>query len=186
MKFKMSIPKKNVLLIPVIFCYFFGGVIELGSEPLKNGEKSLIVGKNVVNRWVNFVDSAEKSIYIATYKLTSKTALKALINAKKRGVKVRLILDGEAAQSSKSLAGKAGEAGIEVLTWKSDKNGKLHTKLYIIDETKAMFGSFNLTKSAETENYELFYICDEKAVVKEAMEAWESILKIARNSGNDQ
>lgn len=151
---------------------------------MKNSADSLKVGKNVIDSWTQAIDTAEKSIHIATYKLTSKTALKSLLNAKKRGVEIKLIFDEEAANLSKSLVRKAAESGLDVSFWSTQDEGKLHTKLYIIDEKKVIFGSFNLTKSAEDENFELFYITEDEEVLEDALNAWNLINSIVRKTGN--
>ena len=48
-----------------------------------------------IEKIVNLIDHSKKSIDVAMYSFTSRPLAQSLINAKKRGVKVRLLLDGE-------------------------------------------------------------------------------------------
>ena len=180
----MSIPTKKNVFVLLLSIFFCGEVTSAGSESMKSSTDSLAVGKNVIDLWAQSMDEAEKSIYIATYKLTSKTALKSLLEAKNRGVEIKLIFDEEEAISSKSLVGKAKTSGLNVSLWQTKNQGKLHAKLCIIDEKRVIFGSFNLTDSAEEENFELFYITEDQKVLEDAMNAWNIINSIVRKTGN--
>jgi len=118
-------------------------------------------------------------VHIAVYKLSSSSALNALIEAEKRGVEVKMIVDGEAAKKKKSLVFKAILAGIDVTVWPTDKRGELHTKYYVFDEKTAIIGSFNLSGSAEKSNTESFIFTDDQAVVQEMLEGWDELKRKA-------
>ncbi len=150
------------------------------SNPTDTGETqtendTLIAGENVIEAWSGWVEEARSTIHIAMYKLTSRTALKALIAARQRGVEVRLVLDGKAAADKASLAGEAASAGLDVVLWPSSLYGKLHTKLTILDRESVILGSFNLTESAEERNTEVLLYTRDKSVVKDSFSAWESL-----------
>ena len=149
--------------------------LSYGAEDNQIKGDSIIIGENVVDTWLKAVDDAEESIYIATYKLTSKSALKALVKAHKRNVEIKLILDGEAAGKKKSLAREAVRYGLEVTLWPSDTLGKLHTKLYIFDGRRVIIGSFNLTESAEKGNTELLFSAEDETIVQDCISAWISL-----------
>lgn len=80
----------------------------------------------------------------------------ALIGAKDRGVKVRGVLDSrQANQNWAASHGLKGAGGIEVLVaGNSGGLGKLHHKLMTIDDSLAIFGSFNYTGPANRLNDE--------------------------------
>lgn len=142
-----------------------------------------IVGKNVLKVWKEFVENAADSVYIIAYKLTSKEALKSLIEAKERGVNVKMVLDGSAALDRKSLAKQAIRSGLDVEFWPTKSNGKLHTKLSIFDKKFIVIGSFNLTESAELRNTEALFAVDDEQHVMYALETWMSIFRTAFNRG---
>ena len=139
----------------------------------------LRLGKNPIEVWSKSVAEAAESIWIATYKLKSQKALDALIKAQRRGVEVRLILDGKEAKHVESLAGEAIRAGLEVSYWPSDYLGELHAKFYLFDQRQVIFGSFNLTKSAEKSNVELLYSCEDAALVGEFVKQWHHLFDSA-------
>ena len=134
------------------------------------------VRKRILDVWCEHIADAEESVLVAAYKLTSEKAFNALFSAFKRGVKVRVILDQLAAESDISLAKKAIIEGLEIHFWPSRELGKLHTKLYIIDNRELIFGSFNLTKTAEKYNTETFFRSDDSKLLQEAVQAWKKIL----------
>lgn len=167
----------NILFI-LIFLFF--PISANGGEALRMNGDTLIVGKDIINAWLDLVDGAEETILIATYKFTSRTALNELIEAKERGVEVKMIFDGAAAAKKNSLVDKAINAGFEVRKWPSGEAGKMHVKLYIFDNRIMVSGSFNLTRSAETENTELMFRTDDKRALEDALAAWNSLYEIAR------
>lgn len=133
------------------------------------------IGTRVLEKWQTVISQAQEEILIATYKLTAPDALNALIEAHKRGVVVKLILDEKAARKAESLATEAESSGLDVVFWPTKERGKLHVKLTIVDRQQAMFGSFNLTESAEKHNVELFYLTSNETVVEQAVEQWDAL-----------
>lgn len=142
---------------------------------------TLICGSKVFDHWLEAVNHAKESIFIATYKFKSQSALEALLCASRRGVKVSLLIDSFAAKDANSLVGNAVREGIEVRLWRSTKLGKLHTKLYIFDETSVILGSFNLTESAADENTELLFYSRDNRIVEQSLKCWKSLFDAAEN-----
>ncbi|HDH57897.1 MAG TPA: hypothetical protein ENF16_04725 [Bacteroidetes bacterium] len=141
-------------------------------------DKKAVVGRNPISTWVQAVDEAEEAIWVVNYKLSSESALEALIAAQRRGVQVEIILDGKAARKGSSLAMPAKQEGLDVTLWPTGTLGKLHAKFTIFDSRKAIFGSFNLTDSAEKENTELFYCTADPNVVGDLLSAWQTLHKL--------
>lgn len=144
-----------------------------------NGNTVFHSGKNALDHWLNQMEGARETVHIAVYKLSSSTALNALLEAEKLGVEVKMIVDGEAAEKKSSLVFKARAAGIDITVWPSHKRGELHTKYYIFDGKSAIIGSFNLSKSAEKQNTESFIFTDDKAVVQAMLEGWDELKRKA-------
>ena len=101
---------------------------------------------------VEQLNAAKKSVLVQAYSFTSAPIAKALVDAKKRGVDVRVILDksqrGEAYSSATFLANEG------VLTYIDSDHKIAHNKVMIIDGRTVITGSFNFTKSAEDGNAE--------------------------------
>jgi phosphatidylserine/phosphatidylglycerophosphate/cardiolipin synthase-like enzyme len=100
---------------------------------------------------VTELDSAKKSIEVQAYSFTSAPIAKALVDAHKRGVQVRVII----AKSQETLHYSAATflaAGIPVHIDKAFRIA--HNKIMIIDKTDVITGSFNFTKAAAESNAE--------------------------------
>ena len=113
---------------------------------------------------------AQKSIYVQAYGLTSEVIKSQLIVASKRGVKVRMILDGSNFTKSKSVVGELRNAGIEVMRDKI--SGIAHNKVIVLDESRVITGSFNFTAAADKRNAENVLLIRDKQVAAEYLANW--------------
>lgn len=125
---------------------------------------------------IRLFDRANESIDVAVYSFTHADIADALVRAKERGVRVRVILESEQL-TSYSQYGKLKEAGIDV---KIDKNEYLmHNKFAVIDVSIVATGSFNYTVAADKRNDEnLVIIVDRSAAEKyegEFEEMWGGV-----------
>ncbi len=98
------------------------------------------------------LNSAEKSIELAMYQMTSRALSGALASAARRGVTVRVFLDGENAEEYYSKADFLKKNGVLVRTEKGD--GLMHNKFCVIDDKTVITGSYNWTVSADLKNDE--------------------------------
>lgn len=136
---------------------------------------------------IKSISSAQKSIKIAIYHLTSREITKALIDAKKRGVDVKIIADGEQAKDKFSKVLVLAKEGIDVkITDYSARKKrfltpKMHHKFMIVDSKYVMTGSFNFTASAEELNDEnCVFIYDSTEVVEKFEKEFERLWKISQ------
>jgi len=104
------------------------------------------------------IKKAEKSIKMEAFALADKTTIQNLIDAKERGVDVKVILDPNVpiafvnAKTSKILK----KAGISV-KWRKvnvDTREKLHAKLAVFDDKSTILGSCNFSKKGLEVNHE--------------------------------
>lgn len=95
---------------------------------------------------------AKKRIDIAVFFLTNKAVTKDLLDAHRRGVEVRVILDATAAQNGYTKHELLREVGIpvKVEVW----GGKMHMKSAAIDGRYVIAGSMNWTSAGEWDNDE--------------------------------
>lgn len=98
------------------------------------------------------LDKAKESIDMAAYSFTSFAIAEKLIDAKKRGVHVRIVLDSAQRTARGSVAHFLKQEGIAVHFNEAYKIQ--HNKYIIIDKKHVECGSFNYTKSAEKNNAE--------------------------------
>ena len=98
------------------------------------------------------IENARESIDVAMFFLTSHKITKALIRARQRGVKVRIILDATGADNKYSQHQYLRDNGVtlKVESW----GGKMHMKSALIDDRYLIVGSMNWTKAGTGKNDE--------------------------------
>lgn len=118
------------------------GNIEVAFSP-NNGVTTVVV---------KAIGEAQHTLLVSAYSFTSKDIAEALLDAKKRGVVVKIILDksqvSQKYSSSTFFSNQGFDLRIDV------KHAIYHDKVMIIDDKTVITGSFNFTKAAETKNAE--------------------------------
>lgn len=116
------------------------------------------LGENV---YINMISNAKSSVYISTpYFVVDDEMLRAITNAAKGGIDVKIILPGIpdkkiVNQVTKSYYQRLIESGVKVYEYKKGFN---HSKIVIIDEELATIGSVNF-------DYRSFYLSFECGVL---------------------
>lgn len=109
----------------------------------------------ITTQIIPLINNAKKYIYMPVFLITHKELTENLINASKRGVAVKIILDATNTHTSSSkmkMLRQDGHGGIQVKT--ENLAGKLHSKSIIIDDLYTVIGSMNFSKSGEGSNDE--------------------------------
>lgn len=111
----------------------------------------------VGNAVLPLIESASQTLDIAMFFLTSQPIADALLQAKQRGVAVRLILDAGGASNSYSKHGQLCSAGVTVKI--ENWGGKSHSKWVVADAAlplaaAVVFGSMNFTSAGDSQNDE--------------------------------
>lgn len=128
---------------------------------------------------LHLIREARESIDVAIFTFTHPDILEALMDAKARGVRVRVISD--ARQTRSSFQGpklsKLVEEGILVMVNRHD--GVMHLKVLVVDHAVAAFGSFNFTVAAGEKN-------DEVLVITRALETVKAIESTFERMAHDR
>jgi phosphatidylserine/phosphatidylglycerophosphate/cardiolipin synthase-like enzyme len=98
------------------------------------------------------IDGAEHSILVAAYSFTSKPISTALLEARKRGVDVRVVADKKGNSSRYTAVTFLADQGVPVRI-----NGRyaiFHHKFMVIDSRHLETGSFNYSAAAVNKNAE--------------------------------
>ena len=104
---------------------------------------------------VRFIGEARQSIRMAAYGLTSNPIGKALVEAKKRGVEVRVVVDKNHNGQRGGANSVANYLGANGIALRVDTAVRIqHNKVVIVDGHSVQNGSFNFTSAAETSNAE--------------------------------
>ena len=108
------------------------------------------------------IESAKQELLVAVYAFTSDDLASALVQAKKRGVTVQVVVDREFDRTNDNSKGKFLEAQKIPLRRVSaspskigeKEPGLMHQKFAVIDRRVVFTGSYNWTQSAESRNDE--------------------------------
>jgi phosphatidylserine/phosphatidylglycerophosphate/cardiolipin synthase-like enzyme len=145
--------------------------------------------ENLIELWItpnpqgikkigSLIDQAERTLKIGLFTWTHNELRKYVQDAKKRGVKVEVILDamqskGTHIETVKKLLAKKIKVGI------NKHKGLFHHKMLWIDDKILVHGSLNWTVSAFTKNDDLFIIVenlnDDQTALVNSM--WETLKK---------
>lgn len=153
--------KNNILIVTIVIVlctislYVFANVEVYFS--LSDDPESIII-KNI--------DKAIESLDVAMYSFNDIDIAWSVVNAKNRGVKVRIFLDSKEITAEHSKSRFLINEGVENIRISSNK-GLMHNKFVIIDNKTVITGSYNWTASAGERNDEnILVINDEKTVKK--------------------
>jgi phosphatidylserine/phosphatidylglycerophosphate/cardiolipin synthase-like enzyme len=105
------------------------------------------------------LEEAQKEIPVAVFAFTSSDIARALVRAKRRGVKVQVVLDREFDSNDYSQGSFLKKKGLKVrrvsgLSKGEDRHASMHPKFAVIDGRVVLTSSYNWTASAENYNAE--------------------------------
>ena len=130
-------------------------------------------GGNCVSRVVYWIGRANSSIHILIYSLTLNAIGDALVQAKERGIDVKIVWDKSNWNDSGSEYQKLKNSGIEVRI--DYRHGLLHDKVAIIDQHIIITGSYNWSQAANQENQENLVVIDSQAWALDYEEQFQQI-----------
>lgn len=145
-------------------------------KTLLDGENTFTVGTTKINAYfspqdktvekalVPLVEKAKSYVYLPVFVITHKKLTQALIDAKNRGVDVKIILDATSVRSNHTTHEILREAGIPLKT--ENYAGKVHNKSMIIDDKYVITGSMNFSNSGENRNDENCLVIENSDLAK--------------------
>ncbi len=169
--------------------------LDLGSLEFYMGPHTLGAPDNLEETIVNFIDEAKETLDIAVQELESEEIARAIVRARQRGVRIRMVLEGdyliadravsdpfdmllkEKNESNRFLLAVLWRAGVDVRT---DYNPKIFHQKFIVrdfDETRSalLTGSTNFTETGTHKNLNHIVIIKGKSVAKEYHAEFEEI-----------
>lgn len=127
-------------------------------------------GEDCTGRVVAELNHAKRSLLVQAYTFTSAPIAKALVDAKNRGIAVRVILDKSQRTEKYSSATFLANSGVSVRI--DDKHAIAHNKVIVIDDEKVITGSFNFTKSAQERNAENLLVITDQSLAQRYSDNW--------------
>jgi len=128
---KPAAQSPNSTIAPAIEVYFSNPLDGIGSI----GPEAYLV---------QAIDAAQISVDMAIYNLSLENVASALIRARQRGVKVRLVMESEAMDRKQPL--RLAQAGIPITG--DQRKGLMHDKFTVIDNKEVWTGSMNYTTTS--------------------------------------
>ncbi len=125
---------------------------------------------------IKFINKTQVDLDIAVYSLTHDQIANAIIDAKNRGVKIRILVDSLQAKGLGSDDDLLESNGVDLR--RDTQSGLMHHKFAISDQKALGFGSFNWTLNAETKNMENWNVCRIKYVIENYQREFEKLWDI--------
>ncbi|EGU4502704.1 phospholipase D family protein [Salmonella enterica] len=152
-------------MLGITSCVIAAPSIQVGFSPEGTAQQVVL----------NAINQSQQSIRMMAYSFTSPVIVKALINARKRGVDVKVVVDekGNRGKASVAAMNLLVNAGIPVRTVSKFKI--LHDKIIISDKNSVETGSYNFSQSANSANSEnAILIQDVPELAKQYIQHWQS------------
>ncbi|OZJ04095.1 hypothetical protein BZG36_02853 [Bifiguratus adelaidae] len=115
-------------------------------------------GQSSFETLLSTLHRAQRSLDICVFTITDNDVARAITDAHRRGVRVRVITDDDQETSRGSDIPELRHAGIQVKTDHSPAH--MHHKFAIVDECIVLTGSYNWTKGARFDNRENFVVIE--------------------------
>ena len=126
------------------------------------------------------VESTTSTIDLAVREITIPEMVQALLKAKERGVKVRVIADSKQAKMKSSQITTLIHQGIPVKVLRGKDYGVMNHRLAILDSKKVVTGSFDWSEASEKWNYENIVIIRDSEVVASYQREFERLWREKR------
>jgi phosphatidylserine/phosphatidylglycerophosphate/cardiolipin synthase-like enzyme len=124
-------------------------------------------------RIVRLIGAARRSLEVCVFTITDDRLSRAVIEAHRRGARVRIITDDDKSFDRGSDIERLGQAGVTIRTDSSEAH--MHHKFALIDGRLLLTGSYNWTRGAADENQENFVVVDDPRLVEAYSRTFEDL-----------
>ena len=154
---------------------------KIGNIEVYMGPSEVGSPDNLLNPIIDFIDGAKKTLNIAVQEIDNKEIAEAIIRAKNRGIRIRVVLEadylisGKIAPDAFKAKGSTHEVNRELynailrarIRVNSDFNPKIfHQKFIIRDSLSVLTGSTNFTDTGVSQNLNHLIIFHDKNVAR--------------------
>jgi phosphatidylserine/phosphatidylglycerophosphate/cardiolipin synthase-like enzyme len=125
-----------------------------------------------------FIGSASKTLDMCVYDLDLPDFAQALLDARKRGVKVRVIIADDNAAKAYAVADQLKEMeALGFLTLAHNRSGLMHNKFMIADGERVWTGSYNLTRNCSRFNDNHAIVLESRELAENYEKEWQEIFE---------
>ena len=122
---------------------------------------------------VKTIESARNTVRVAAYSFTSKPIALALVESKKRGVDVKVVVDKSQATARYTAATFLANEGVPVRV--DYRYAIMHDKFIVVDGVTVEEGSYNFTAAAEAKNAENVLVLHDATVAAKYGQEWDRL-----------
>jgi phosphatidylserine/phosphatidylglycerophosphate/cardiolipin synthase-like enzyme len=131
-------------------------------------------GCDPTNTTIQTLGAAQHQILVQAYEFSSAPIAKAIVEAHRRGVDVRVILDKSNEHEGYSASKFLQHEGVPVMI--DSAHNIAHNKVMIVDGETVITGSFNFTKSGEDQNAENLVVIRDAGIATTYLRNWNDHL----------
>jgi phosphatidylserine/phosphatidylglycerophosphate/cardiolipin synthase-like enzyme len=164
--------KIKIFIIIVVVALFYSNCIFASTQVYfspTDGCQDVIISE---------ISKASETIDIAMYYFTAREIAQELVEAKGRGVKVRVLLDPSQETQTYSKSRYLINKGFDIRYYVG--SGLMHNKFAIIDSVVLITGSYNWTAAANQRNEENVLIITDTELIKKHQERFEYLWEKGR------
>ena len=115
---------------------------------------------NLKEKLLEEMESTTSTLDVAIHEITSLEMAQALVKARQRGVKVRVIVDSKQAKMRTSKITYLIQQGILIKVLGGKEKGVMNLRFAIFDEKRVLMGSFDWSDDSLRWNYENILMTD--------------------------
>ena len=130
-------------------------------------------GEGPLNAIVQQIHQARGSIDVCVFTVTDDRNTRALLEAHRNGVRLRMVGDDDKALDAGSDMERLSAAGVPVRLDRSAAH--MHHKFAVFDRLRLITGSYNWTRSAAEHNHENVLVSDDARLVKPFSRAFDAL-----------
>lgn len=130
-------------------------------------------GEDPLRAIVRLIGEARGSADVCVFTLTDDRITRALLEAHEKGVRLRVVSDGDKALDPGSDIHRLHEAGVPVRVDRTQAH--MHHKFAVFDRLRLLTGSYNWTRSAADQNHENVLVSDDPRLVQPFCRAFDDL-----------
>lgn len=130
-------------------------------------------GDGPLNAIIRQIQGARGSIDVCVFTVTDDRITHALLDAHRRGVRMRVVGDDDKSLDAGSDMERLSDAGVPVRLDRSEAH--MHHKFAVFDRLRLITGSYNWTRSAAEHNHENVLVSDDARLVQPFSRAFDAL-----------